>query len=300
MTDDSIEIQGHAKVNLGLDVVGRLPNGYHEVKMVMQTVGVHDTVTLRKIPESITFFTENGEIPCDNTNLAYRAAKLFLESTGVKGGVEIQLIKRIPVAAGLAGGSTDAASVFKGMNILYKTGLSEEALKELGVKIGADVPYCIMGGTALAEGIGEKLTPLPDVPEAAVLLAKPDLFVSTKEVYGRLHLSEKTKHPDIDGMVDAIREGSLHGVTDRMGNVLQDVTAPSYPVIGRLIELMEENGAVRAMMSGSGPTVFGIFKNKEEAVHCKEVLEQKQAEMQWTEKGYQPVKQIFVTEFVSA
>lgn len=300
MTDDSIEMQGHAKVNLGLDVVGRLPNGYHEVKMMMQTVGVHDTVTLRKIPEGIKFSTENGEIPCDDTNLAYRAAKLFLESTGVKGGVEIQLIKRIPVAAGLAGGSTDAAAVFKGMNILYKTELSEEALKELGVKIGADVPYCIMGGTALAEGIGEKLTPLPDVPEAAVLLAKPDLFVSTKEVYGRLNLSEETKHPDIDGMVDAIREGSLHGVTDRMGNVLQDVTSPSYPVIGRLIELMEENGAVRAMMSGSGPTVFGIFKNKEEAVHCKEVLEQKQAEMQWTEKGYQPVKQIFVTEFVSA
>ena len=206
MTDDSIEMQGHAKVNLGLDVVGRLPNGYHEVKMVMQTVGVHDTVTLRKIPEGIKFSTENGEIPCDDTNLAYRAAKLFLESTGVKDGVEIQLIKRIPVAAGLAGGSTDAAAVFKGMNILYKTGLSEEALKELGVKIGADVPYCIMGGTALAEGIGEKLTPLPDVPEAAVLLAKPDLFVSTKEVYGRLNLSEETKHPDIDGMVDAIRE----------------------------------------------------------------------------------------------
>lgn len=155
MTDDSIEMQGHAKVNLGLDVVGRLPNGYHEVKMVMQTVGVHDTVTLRKIPEGIKFSTENGEIPCDDTNLAYRAAKLFLESTGVKGGVEIQLIKRIPVAAGLAGGSTDAAAVFKGMNSLYKMELSEEALKELGVKIGADVPYCIMGGTALAEGIGE-------------------------------------------------------------------------------------------------------------------------------------------------
>lgn len=297
---DSITVQGYAKVNLGLDVVGRLPNGYHEVKMVMQTVGVHDTICLKKIPEGIVFTTENGEIPGDDTNLACRAARLFLESTGIRGGVSIELEKRIPVAAGLAGGSTDAAAVLKGLAALYGAKLTTEELMELGVKIGADVPYCIMGGTALAEGIGEKLTALPDVPPAAVLLAKPDLFVSTKEVYGRLQLSDATVHPDIDGMVQAIRDGKLSGVTDRMGNVLQDVTAPAYPVIGRLIELMEENGAVKAMMSGSGPTVFGLFASREEAAACGKKLEQEQAEVQWQEKGYQPVKQIFVTEFVSA
>lgn len=293
-----LQIDGYAKVNLGLDVVRRLPNGYHEVRMIMQTVGVHDTIILTKKTEGISFSTQNGDIPCDDTNLAYIAAKRFLEAYGVKGGVEIKLIKRIPVAAGLAGGSTDAAAVLKGMNLLYETGLGSDELMDIGVKIGADVPYCILGGTALAEGIGEKLTPLCPVWDAVVLLAKPKLFVSTKEVYGRLKITEKTRHPDIDGMINAIREGSLTGITDRMENVLQDVTAGLHPVILTLIQAMERSGARKAMMSGSGPTVFGIFRTKEEAEHCKNTLLKMQAEPEWMDEGFPEVTEIYVTEFV--
>ena len=294
-----LRIDGYAKVNLGLDVVRRLPNGYHEVRMIMQTVGVHDTITLKRQAEGITFITQNGDIPCDDTNLAYVAAKRFIEESGIKGGVAISLEKRIPVAAGLAGGSTDAAAVLKGMNLLYETGFSSARLMDIGVKIGADVPYCIQGGTALAEGIGEKLTPLCPVPDAVVLLAKPKLSVSTKEVYERLEITENTVHPDIDGMMNAIREGNLTGLTDRMGNVLQDVTAGQYPVILKLIQVMEQYGAQKAMMSGSGPTVFGIFQTKEEAKKCKNELDKMQRETKWINEGLQEVKEIYVTTFVN-
>ena len=283
---NTLKMEAYAKINLGLDVVRRLENGYHEVKMVMQTVGIGDTITLKKIENGITVTTDSGEIPADENNLVYKVAKLLMETCGIKEGINIRLEKRIPVAAGMAGGSTDAAAVFKGMNTLFELGLSTEDMQKLAVKLGADIPYCIIGGTALAEGIGEKLTVLPDAPDCFHLVAKPDINVSTKYVYENLRLQELKKHPDIDGMVEAIKAGDAEGVIARMDNVLQSVTEEKYPVISQLKEFMEDNGAKKALMSGSGPTVFGIFEKEEDAVATGEKL---------ADKGI--VKQIFVTTF---
>ena len=262
---ESIELAAYAKINLGLDVVRRLENGYHEVKMVMQTIGLHDTLRLEKTKEGIALFVDSSEAPADENNLAYKAARLLKEHCGVTEGISIHLQKRIPVAAGMAGGSTDAAAVLKGMNRLFSLGLSEEELCGIGVRLGADVPYCIMGGTALAEGIGEKLTVLPDAPDSVVLVAKPPVSVSTKYVYETLRLSEIEKHPDIDGMVRAVRKGSLAGIVSRMENVLESVTEKEYSVITGIKHFMEENGAKKALMSGSGPTVFGLFSDRSAA-----------------------------------
>ena len=283
---DVLKIDAYAKVNLGLDVVHRLENGYHEVKMVMQTVGICDTLTLKKEAEGIKITTDSGEIPANEDNLVYKAAKLLMDKYDIGEGVSIHLEKRIPVAAGMAVGSTDAAAVLKGMNALFSMGLSEEQLKEEGVKLGADIPYCIMGGTALAEGIGEKLTRLPDTPDAFLLVAKPDINVSTKYVYENLQLDKIEKHPDIDGMVESIQAGNLQGVIDRMDNVLQTVTEEKYTVIGELKRFMEANGALKALMSGSGPTVFGIYEDRQKAEAAAEAL-----------KPLNLARQIFVTTF---
>lgn len=260
---ESIQLNAYAKINLGLDVVRRLENGYHEVRMIMQTVDICDSLTFTKKEEGIHLVVDNSEIPADENNLIYKAARLMYDTYGLEGGVEIRLQKKIPVAAGMAGGSADAAATFRGINELFRVGASEAKLQELGVKIGADVPYCIMGGTALSEGIGEILTPLPTPPECFVLVAKPDIFVSTAFVYQNLHVENLTRHPDIDGMIEAIKTGSLYGVTDRMENVLETVTVREYPIIDKIKQIMKENGALNALMSGSGPTVFGIFEKKE-------------------------------------
>lgn len=259
---DSIVIKAMAKVNLGLDVLRRRENGYHDVKMVMQTVNLYDTLTLSKIDEGIVITTNTGELPLNEDNLIYKAAKLLLEYVDKKAGVSIHLDKRIPIAAGMAGGSTDAASTLLGINKLYNLDLTKEELAEVGVKIGADVPYCIYGGTYLSEGIGEVLTKLPDAPDCYVVIAKPGIGVSTKYVYENLHIETVEKHPDIDGMIDAIKTGSLDGVTEKMENVLETVTIKRYLEIETMKKCLLENGAENALMSGSGPTVFGIFKEE--------------------------------------
>lgn len=259
---DSIVIKAMAKVNLGLDVLRRRENGYHDVKMVMQTVNLYDTLTLSKIDEGIVITTNTGELPLNEDNLIYKAAKLLLEYVDKKAGVSIHLDKQIPIAAGMAGGSTDAASTLVGINELYNLNLIKEELAEVGVKIGADVPYCIYGGTYLSEGIGEVLTKLPDAPDCYVVIAKPGIGVSTKYVYENLHIETVEKHPDIDGMIDAIKTGSLDGVTEKMENVLETVTIKRYPEIETMKKCLLENGAENALMSGSGPTVFGIFKEE--------------------------------------
>lgn len=279
--------QAYAKINLGLDVISRLPNGYHEVKMIMQTVGIYDVLTLEKVPEGIVITTDNGELPVDENNLIYKAAKLMKEKYAIESGVRIHLEKHIPIAAGMAGGSTDAAATFTGMNELFEIGASEEMLRELGVKVGADVPYCIMGGTALAEGIGEKLSRLPAPPDCFLLIAKPDINVSTKYVYEHLDAEGVEVHPDIDGMIEALTEEDLAGIVERLGNVLETVTVKKYPVIREIKETMLECGAEGSLMSGSGPTVFGIFTEREKAEKALEILRQKEL-----------AKQLFVTEFV--
>lgn len=260
---DRVVIKAMAKVNLGLDVLRRRENGYHDVKMVMQTVDLYDKLTLSKREDNqICITTNSGELPLDENNLIYKAIKELSGYVGKTVGVSVHLDKQIPIAAGMAGGSTDAAAALIGVNVLYEWGLGKEELAHVGVKIGADVPYCIYGGTYLSEGIGEVLTKLPDAPECFVVIAKPEISVSTKYVYENLHIETVTNHPDIDGMVESIKAGSLEGMTAKMENVLETVTIKRYPEIQTMKECLLENGAENALMSGSGPTVFGIFKQE--------------------------------------
>lgn len=284
--DSIITRNAYAKINLGLDVVRRLPNGYHEVRMIMQNVGIYDVLTFAKTESGITLRVDHEELPVDGNNLICKAASLLLETAGVEGGVSITLEKHIPIAAGMAGGSTDAAAAFLGINELYEIGYSMEQLKALGVQIGADIPYCIQGGTALAEGIGELLSELPAPPQCHLVVAKPDINVSTMFVYENLRANELQEHPDITGMIEAIKEGSLKGITDRLGNVLETVTVPAYPVIQEIKDAMLKAGAENALMSGSGPTVFGIFK---------ELAMAEQAAEEIRVSGL--AGQVFVTEF---
>lgn len=280
-----MKLKALAKINLGLDVTGCREDGYHEVKMIMQTIYLYDRIFLKptKRPE-IEIKTNLPYLPANENNLAYKAAKILLDEFDIKSGIKIEIQKYIPVAAGMAGGSTDAAAVLFGMNKLFKLGLSREALMERGVKLGADVPYCIMRGTALAEGIGEMLTPLPSMPSCTILIAKPPISVSTKQVYERLVLDEQTKHPDIDVLVEDLKQKDLSALAGHMGNLLESVTIPQYPVIAKIKQTMLEAGAIGAMMSGSGPTVFGIFQNEEMA----------RAAMKNIRKG-QLARQIYIT-----
>lgn len=263
---EQITRKAYAKINIGLDVLRRRADGYHEVKMIMQTVDLCDDLLLERTAQSgIELRTDCTELPVNSDNLIYKAADMLLRAKGITEGVRITLTKRIPIAAGMAGGSADAAAAMRGVNELFDMGYSIGELQEMGVKLGADIPYCLAGGTMLSEGIGEILSPLPAPPACFLVIAKPDINVSTAFVYGNLHADRLTEHPDIDGMIKALREGSLRGMTDRMGNVLETVTVREYPVIEELKKLLQTEGAENALMSGSGPTVFGIFREKEMA-----------------------------------
>lgn len=287
---EQITKKAYAKINLGLDVLRRREDGYHEVKMIMQTVDIYDTLLFEKKAEpGIVLKVDKEELSAGADNLICRAAKLLLQTAGVEQGVEISLQKRIPIAAGMAGGSADAAETLLGLNELFGLGFTLERLQALGVTLGADIPYCLMGGTALAEGIGEILTALPSPPQCVLVIAKPDIDVSTKFVYGNLRAEALPYHPDIDGMIDAIKAGSLEGITKRLGNVLETVTVEAYPIIDTIKERMKNRGAENALMSGSGPTVFGIFTEEKTALEAaKQIREQGLA------------KQVFTTGFISA
>lgn len=270
---DKLTLKAMAKINLGLDVVRRRPDGYHEVRMIMQTVGLYDRLTFEKTEEdALRLESSMKRLPTDGNNLIIRAASLLKEEFGIREGLSIRLDKRIPVAAGMAGGSTDAAAALTAVNRMFDLGLTEEQLRERAVKIGADVPYCLQGGTALSEGIGEILTALPPAPACHVVVAKPPVHVSTKWVYQNLHLEQVTEHPDIDGMAESIRQGDYAGVVRRLSNVLESVTVPRYPVIAQIRNFLRENGADGALMSGSGPTVFALFDDRERAKQALEAL----------------------------
>lgn len=272
-----MQLKAYAKINLGLDVVRRREDGYHEVRMIMQTVKLFDKLTFRLLEEDeIRLKTNVGYLPVDENNLVYKAVKILKDTYQVKQGMEIDLYKCIPVAAGMAGGSTDCAAALIGASKLFGLNLSKQQLMELGVKLGADVPYCILRGTALSEGIGEVLTPLPPMPDCYILIAKPPISVSTKFVYEHLDANGLTQHPDIDGMVNAIQNGELDGITSRMENVLETVTIPAYPVIEEIKSCMKEQGAMNALMSGSGPTVFGIFEEEAAALQAKQLIQDKE------------------------
>lgn len=263
---DGISLKALAKINLGLDVVRRREDGYHEVRMVMQTIHLFDRLDIEKTKEpGIAIRSNLPYVPTNESNLVYKSAKLLMDEFDIQEGVSVNLMKRIPVSAGMAGGSTDAAAMLYGMNQMFGLGLSRKALMERGVKIGADVPYCLMRGTALAEGIGEKLTQLPPMVKCPVLIAKPQIAVSTKFVYENLKLDENTVHPDIRQLVKDIKKKDLSAIASHMGNVLESVTIPEYPIIAQIKEQMMESGAINSMMSGSGPTVFGLFEDEETA-----------------------------------
>ena len=270
-----LELKAYGKINLGLDVVRRREDGYHEVRMIMQTVRVYDAIELNRTEEEgIRLSTNLYYLPDNENNLGYRAAKLLMDEFGIRDGVEIKMKKFIPVAAGMAGGSSDAAAVLFGVNKMFGLGLSKQGLMERVVRLGADVPYCIMRGTALSEGIGEILTPLPPMPQCRVLIAKPAVSVSTKHVYESLNLPSlgAEAHPDIDAMRAAIEKKDLSGVVSQLGNVLETVTIPENPVIQTLKDKMMEMGADGSLMSGSGPTVFGLFTNQTAAQAAYEEL----------------------------
>lgn len=281
-----LNYKAYAKVNLSLDVLRKREDGYHDVKMIMQTVNLYDRITIEDSDKSGIEITSNlSFIPVGEDNLIYKAAKLIMDEFNINSGVKINLDKHIPVAAGMAGGSTDAAATLIGINRLFNLGLSKEELMKRGVKIGADVPYCVMRGTALSEGIGEILTRIDGMPQCHILIAKPPISVSTKFVYENLHANELEVHPDIDGMIEYIKAGDLKGIASKMDNVLETVTTKEYPVIDEIKSCMKQNGALNSIMSGSGPTVFGLFDDIDVAQNAYNVLKEKNI-----------AKQIFLTD----
>lgn len=316
-----ISRKAYAKINLSLDVTGVRPNGYHDVRMIMQSIGLYDELTFEindqyktndiynqnsqsinsknidtkdEIPQITVNFIdlpENIDLGPIEKNLIYRSAKLILETYNiVDTGVIITLKKNIPVAAGMAGGSTDAAAVFHGLNELLTLGMTLDDMCSLGVKIGADVPFCIKGGTQLSEGIGEILTTLPTPPQVILLIAKPDIDVSTKMVYEALDSKPISSHPDVDGMINAISNLDLAKISQLLGNVLENVTVDMYPIINDIKKLMNENGALNSLMSGSGPTVFGLFDPKDNKNAKKAAEAIKNAGLS---------NEVFITQFVS-
>lgn len=288
----TINMKAYAKVNLALDVLRRREDGYHDVRMIMQNLDIYDELefSARESDECSISITANREdIPTDSRNLVYKAIELMCEEYGIKASIDVKLTKNIPVEAGMAGGSTDCAAALKAVNILFDLGADEKRLMELGVKLGADVPYCVMARTALSEGIGEILTPVNPLTDCYVLVVKPPVSVSTKMVYTNLRANELEHHPDIDGMLAALENCDLNGVAACMENVLETVTTELYPEIEAIKSAMKEQGALNAIMSGSGPTVFGLYNDEDMARKAADYIR---------DRGYS--NEIFVTRPVSA
>lgn len=262
---DKITVKAYAKINLTLDVTGKRADGYHNVKMIMQSCDLHDEVTVEKCESGITLSVSTNELPTDERNIAFRAAEKFFEYTKICGGANIHIEKNIPISAGLAGGSTNAAAVLKALNTLYGAALSEEELEKTGVSLGADVPYCIRGGTCLAEGIGEMLTNLPPFPKTVIAIIKPPVSVSTADIYRRIDECEITKRPDSDKMIEAIKTGDVRSAAKYVENVMQPVTASAHTEIGKIISHIKKYSPYAVCMSGSGPSVFALFESEEAA-----------------------------------
>ncbi|MCI6910842.1 MAG: 4-(cytidine 5'-diphospho)-2-C-methyl-D-erythritol kinase [Veillonellaceae bacterium] len=271
-----LTLSANAKINLTLDILGTREDGYHEVAMIMQEISLHDTLSMGKINQGISLTIviegQQGTLPADESNLCWKAAALVQKEYNLQEGVEIHLTKRIPMAAGLAGGSADAAAVLKGMNHLFRLGMTEARLCELGARLGSDIPFCIMGGTMLATGRGEILTRLPSFPRLSVVLAKPPVDVSTAWAYKTYDAGYDGPHPDNEAMLEAIHGGDAHKAAGLLCNVLEGVTETEHPVIADYKRLMMEHGAMASMMSGSGPTVFGLVREKQQAWHLADTL----------------------------
>lgn len=274
---NSIDLKSRAKVNLSIDVLGKREDGYHLVEMIMQTIDLYDKLKITEIEENSILIKSNSlDIPLNEDNIMYKAINLLKNQFNIEKGIEISIEKNIPVAAGMAGGSSNAAAVLVGLNKLWNLGLSENELKDIGLKLGADVPFCITGGSALAEGIGEKLTNIKGLPEDLnILVCKPNIFVSTKEVYQSLNMDKVKRRPQNKELIDALQKEDVKFISENMVNVLEEVTSLKYSEIGQIEDIMIKNKALGSMMSGSGPTVFGLFDNKDCAIKAKEDLQAK-------------------------
>ncbi len=271
---NSIDLKSRAKINLSIDVLGKRDDGYHIVEMIMQTIDLYDNLKITKIEgDFIKIKSDSEDIPLNQDNIVYKAADILKKRFNIKDGVEISIQKNIPVAAGMAGGSSNAAAVLVGLNKVWNLGLSESELKEIGLQLGADVPFCITGGSALAQGIGEELTNIHGLSEGVnILVCKPDIFVSTKEVYQSLDMNKVQKRPENQKLIESLKNDDIKYVSENMVNVLEEVTASKYKEIKQIEDTMMKNKALGSMMSGSGPTVFGLFDNKEYAIKAKEEL----------------------------
>ena len=272
---NSITLKSRAKINLSIDVLGKRQDGYHLVEMIMQTIDLYDLIEIKEKEENqITIKSASEEIPLDCNNLVYKAADLIKKTFNLTKGVEIYIQKNIPVAAGMAGGSSNAAAILVGLNKLWNLNLSDQTLEELGLKLGSDVPFCINGGAVLASGIGEELTPIKGLSkDVCIVVCKPDLFVSTKEVYECIDSKDIDKRPNNKFLIECLKNEDTRQLAENMFNVLEGVTVEIHPVIQQIKDIMITNKALGAMMSGSGPTVFGLYENKEDAYMCKSILE---------------------------
>ena len=264
-----IRLKARAKINLTLDVLGRRDDGYHDLKMIMQSISLYDSVFIKKTDKNNIKLKSNIDwLPSDERNLAYKACKVMKERFNIKEGIFIEIDKRIPISAGLAGVSSDCATVLFGINNLFNLGLTQKELMDIGLTLGSDVPYCIMRGTALAEGVGDILTPLPPCPDMHVVLLKPAISVSTAVVYNGLNLSEVKERPDTEKVIEAIKNGDRDGISKGLSNVLESVTLSMYPELNDYKKRLMEKGANATLMSGSGPTIFGLFYEKEDALRA--------------------------------
>jgi len=264
-----LTVNAPAKINLFLDIVGRLDNGYHSLFMIMQAVGLADTVTVEAAESGIELSCSEPKLPCGEKNIAYKAAKAFFEATGIKGGVRLHIDKRIPFEAGLAGGSADAAATLVGLNELYGLPLSERELCEIGLRVGSDVPFCIVGGTCLSQNTGGVLSYLKPLKQCSIVISKPVKGVSTAEAYSAAD-SVYLYHPDSMRMLDACERGDFGGICRYAGNVFEQVVEVVERV--EIKRIMREEGAALAQMSGSGPSVFAMFEDEAAAARCAERL----------------------------
>ena len=260
--------KAYAKINISLDIVGKREDGYHLLEMIMQNIELYDEIELQKKNFGIQIICDKPFVPTDERNLAYKAAEAFIEHYNIKSGVKIRIIKNIPVSAGLAGGSTDCAAVLKMMNKLFKVNATDEELMEIGVKLGADVPYCIKGVTALCKGIGEEIIELKPFKNKLVVLVKPPFAVSTKEVYKNFDMNKAKKHPNTEQLIKYMEEDDLLNVADNMKNLLENVTLKKHKVLFNIKKNMQKHGALGTMMSGSGPSIFAFFDDIFKAQQC--------------------------------
>jgi 4-diphosphocytidyl-2-C-methyl-D-erythritol kinase len=267
------EIKARAKINLSIDVLGRREDGYHDVCMIMQSLALHDIIRIEVQKSDIELVCNSDFIPTDSSNLVWKASNLFRETCGIKDGLKITIEKKIPVSAGLAGGSTDAAAVFIALNKMFETNLSLDELCVMGITLGADIPFCIRGGTMLAEGLGEVLTPIKRLKKIPIILIKPREGISTKFVYQNFLLNNNTDRPDTKLLVEAIENEDIVTLGANMKNVLESVTLPIYPVISQIKETLLMNGALGSIMSGSGTAVFGVFGQIDVAINAYNKLE---------------------------